>query len=304
MTATATTERPAAAPPPFNLRRQGVQVGEVAFKMALQACLLLAFAFLVGVFVFVVVKGWSRLDSRLWTQMPTGRISRIDTAGVQSAITGTVWVIGTTAAICLPVGIFGAIYLEEYADQTRWYNRFLELNIQNLAGVPSIVFGILGLGIIARFFGLGFSVITAGLTLALLVLPVVIIASREAIRAVPGSIRQGSYALGATRWQTTYRQVLPAAVPGIATGSILALSRAIGEAAPLILLGAVTFIRFNPDGLDSSYTTMPIQIYNLIGQPQEEFQSLAAAAIVLLLGIVLVMNSLAIVIRNRFQQKR
>jgi phosphate transport system permease protein len=235
--------------------------------------------------------------------MPTGRVSRIDQAGVQSAITGTVWVIGLTALICLPIGVFAAIYLEEYANRDRWYNRLLELNIQNLAGVPSIIFGILGLGIIARRFGLGFSVITASIVLSLLVLPVVIIATREAIRAVPQSIRHASYALGATKWQTVSKQVLPAAVPGIATGSILALSRAIGEAAPLIVLGAVSFITFNPDGLMSRYTVLPIQIYGYIGKSQSEYTELAAAAIVLLLGIVLIMNSVAIVLRNKFQKR-
>jgi phosphate transport system permease protein len=213
------------------------------------------------------------------------------------------WVILTTAVICLPTGILAAIYLEEYADNTRWYNRLLELNIQNLAGVPSIIFGLLGLGIIARQFGLGFSVITAAIVLALLVLPIVIIATREAIRAVPQSIRQGSYALGATKWQTVSRQVLPAAIPGIATGSILAISRAIGEAAPLIMLGAVTFVIKNPDGLLSSYTTLPIQIFSLLSEAQAGFQELGAAAIVLLLGIVLVLNSIAIVVRNRFQKR-
>jgi phosphate transport system permease protein len=275
----------------------------VLFKLALQFCLLVAFAFLVALIAFAVIKGWNRLDPRLWQEMPTGAASRVARAGVQSAITGTLWVIGLTAAICLPIGIASAIYLEEYADNTRWYNRLLELNIQNLAGVPSIVFGILGLGLIARVIGLGFTVITAAIVLSLLVLPVVIIASREALRAVPRSIRQASYALGATRWQTTWRQVLPAAVPGMSTGAILALSRALGEAAPLILLGAVTFIRFNPDSLLSSYTTLPIQIYNLIKEPQAEFQELAAAAIVLLLVILLALNSAAILIRNKFQKR-
>jgi phosphate transport system permease protein len=288
---------------PTTLRKQGNRPGDAAFKLALQACLLIAFAFLATLIVYAVVQGWNRLDSRLWTEMPTSRISRVDSSGVQSAIMGTIWVIGVTALICLPTGIAAAIYLEEYADNTKWYNRLLELNIQNLAGVPSIVFGILGLGIIARTFGLGFSVITASITLALLVLPVVIIASREAIRAVPNSIRQGSYALGATKWQTTLRQVLPAAVPGMATGSILALSRAIGEAAPLLLLGASTAILYNPDGLQSGYTVLPIQIFNLIKQPQAEFHELAWAAIVLLLGIVLIMNSVAILIRNKFQKR-
>src|SRR5690606_29243160 len=169
--------------------------------------------------------------------------------------------------------------------------------------VPSIVYGILGLGIIARSFGLGFSVITAAITLGLLVLPVVIIASREAIRAVPPSIREGSLALGATQWQTISRQVLPAAIPGIATGSILALSRAIGEAAPLLMLGAVSFIRFNPDGIMASYTVLPIQIFNWISQSREGFHYLAAAAIVVLLAILLLMNSAAIWLRNRYQKR-
>jgi len=298
-----TTTVPARAAGSVSLRKQRTRPADLAFKLALQACLLIAFAFLVSLIVFAVYQGWPRLDSRLWTDMPTSRISRIDTAGVQSAIFGTIWVITATAAICLPTGIAAAVYLEEYADNTRWYNRLLELNIQNLAGVPSILYGILGLGVIARGFGLGFTVITAAITLALLVLPIVIISTREAIRAVPNSIRQGSYALGATKWQTTRRQVLPAAIPGMATGSILALSRAIGEAAPLLLLGASTTILFNPDGLDSSYTTLPIQIFNLIKQPSEEFHQLAWAAIVLLLGIVLIMNSAAIFIRNKFQKR-
>jgi len=285
------------------LTQRHVRPAEIAFKLALQFCLLVAFAFLIALITFAVYKGWDRLDSRLWEQMPTGRASRAAVAGVQSAITGTLWVIGLTALISLPIGIASAIYLEEYADNTRWYNRLLELNIQNLAGVPSIVFGILGLGLIARVIGLGFTVATAAIVLSLLVLPTVIIASREALRAVPPSIREGSYALGATKWQTTWLQVLPAAIPGTATGAILALSRALGEAAPLILLGAVSFIRFNPDSLLSTYTTLPIQIYNLIKEPQAEFQELAAAAIVLLLGILLVMNSAAILIRNKFQQR-
>jgi phosphate transport system permease protein len=298
-----TTTTPPARSARISLAKQRSRPADVAFKLALQACLLIAFAFLVTLIVFAVYKGWPRLDSRLWTEMPTSRISRVDSAGVQSAVFGTLWVIATTALICLPTGIAAAIYLEEYADNTRWYNRLLELNIQNLAGVPSIVYGILGLGVIARGFGLGFTVLTAAITLALLVLPVIIIATREAIRAVPNSIRQGSYALGATKWQTTWRQVLPAAIPGMATGSILALSRAIGEAAPLLLLGASTLILFNPDGLDSSYSVLPIQIFNYIKQAQSDFHELAWAAIVLLLGIVLVMNSAAIFIRNKFQKR-
>ncbi|HET8658348.1 MAG TPA: phosphate ABC transporter permease PstA [Micromonosporaceae bacterium] len=294
---------PAPSDPEVALTRRRVRVGETLFRLVLLACLVVAFAFLAWLIAFAVYRGWDRLDARLWQNMPTGRVSRIEGAGVQSAITGTLWVIGTTALICLPIGILAAIYLEEYADNERWYNRLLELNIQNLAGVPSIIFGILGLGVIARALGLGFTVLTAALILALLVLPIVIIATREAIRAVPQSIRQASYALGATRWQTVSRQVLPIAVPGIATGSILALSRAIGEAAPLIMLGAVTYITFNPDGLDSAYTVLPVQIYSLVIEAQAGFQRLGAAAIVLLLGLLLLMNSLAIVVRNRFQKR-
>ncbi|MBA3799551.1 MAG: phosphate ABC transporter permease PstA, partial [Geodermatophilaceae bacterium] len=226
-----------------------------------------------------------------------------EAAGARSAIFGTLWVIAATALYCLPVGVMTAIYLEEYANPNRWYNRLLELNIQNLAAVPSIVYGILGLGIIARGLGFGFTVLTASLTLALLVLPIVIISAREATRAVPNSIRDGSYALGATKWQTIRRQVLPSAIPGMATGAILALSRAIGEAAPLLLLGGLTFITFTPTGLQSPFTVMPIQIFNWTSQSREEFEVLASALIVVVLVILLVMNSAAIVLRNKFQRR-
>jgi phosphate transport system permease protein len=278
------------------------RTGDILFKLALQACLFIGFAFLAWLVAYAVYRGWNRLDSRLWELQPTGRTSRIDRSGVQSAIMGTIWVITLTAIMCMPTGILGAIYLEEYADNTKWYNRLLELNIQNLAGVPSIIFGILGLGLVARTFGLGFGVITGAIILALLVLPVVIIATREALRAVPQSIRHASYALGATKWQTISRQVLPAAVPGIATGSILALSRAIGEAAPLLLLGAA-LVSFNPEGLTDRFTTLPTIIFALITRSQSGYQEIAAAAIVLLLGILLIMNSIAIFVRNKFQKR-
>ncbi|MBA3267652.1 MAG: phosphate ABC transporter permease PstA, partial [Acidimicrobiia bacterium] len=240
------------------------------------------------------------LNMDLLTRFPSGRPAL---AGAQSAIMGTIWVVGLCAVFTIPVGVGAAIYLEEYANPDRWYNRLVEVNIQNLAAVPSIVYGILGLGFLVRGIGLGQVVLAAALTLSLLVLPIVIIASRQAIRAVPNSIRLGSLALGATQWQTIRRQVMPSAVPGIATGSILALSRAIGEAAPLILLGGLTFVTFNPKGLDSPFTVLPIQIFNWISRPQDEFRVLAAAAIVVLLVILLVMNSAAILIRSRFQRK-
>jgi phosphate transport system permease protein len=208
------------------------------------------------------------------------------------------------AGFIVPVGVATAIYLEEYADRERWWNRFIEVNIQNLAAVPSIVYGILGLAFLVRGpLELGRVVLAGGLTLGLLVLPVVIIASREAIRAVPPSIREGSLALGATQWQTIRKQVLPAAVPGIATGVILALSRAIGETAPLILVGAASFVAFNPESLDSAYTALPLQIFEWISRPQDEFKLLAAAGILVLLALLLTMNGVAIWLRNRFEQQ-
>lgn len=251
--------------------------------------------------IYVTVKGWPRLDIRLFTNMPSVRDA--ENAGAQSAITGTIWVISFTALIALPTGILAALHLEEFAKPDSRFQRFIEINIQNLAAVPSIVYGILGLAVFARALALGQSVITASLTLALLVLPVIIISTREALRAVPRNIRDGSLALGATEWQTAYRQTLPAAIPGIATGTILALSRAIGEAAPLLLLGAVSFITFNPDGVLSGYTTLPIQIFNWTKESREEFQVLAAATIVVLLLLLLAMNFVAIWIRNRTQKR-
>jgi phosphate transport system permease protein len=281
---------------PARDRRKGL-----AFRLLLLFSLGVGIVSLAVLLIQVFVKGAPRLNLDLLTHFPSGIPDR---AGAQSAIWGTIWVIGIVAATCIPVGIGAAIYLEEYARKDRWYNRLIEINIQNLAAVPSIVYGILGLAFLVRgFANLGQVVLAGGLTLSLLVLPIVIISSREAIRAVPDSIRQGSLALGATKWQMIRRQILPAAIPGMATGSILALSRAIGEAAPLVLLGALTFITFNPEGLDSAFTVLPIQIFNWISRPQEEFKVLAAAAIVVLLIILLAMNALAIYLRNRYQRK-
>ncbi|MGB2839844.1 MAG: phosphate ABC transporter permease PstA [Actinomycetes bacterium] len=282
------------------LKTTGEPLRERAFKWMLWFCLAVGLVTLVVLLTYVFIKGWSRLDSRLITDMPSSVLP--ETAGAQSAITGTLWLMVFTAIWSLPVGIMAAIYLEEYGDPTRWYNRVIEINLLNLAAVPSIVFGILGLAFISRGMGFGPTVLTGSLTLALLVLPVVVIASREAIRAVPQSIRAGSLALGATRWQTIYRQVLPAAVPGISTGAILALSRAIGEAAPLLMLG-VSFVRFNPDGLMSSFTALPVQIYSWTTEARPEYADLAAAASVVLLVILLAMNSVAIYIRNKTQKR-
>jgi phosphate transport system permease protein len=207
--------------------------------------------------------------------------------------------------LVVPIGVGAAVYLEEYADNTRWWNRAIETNIQNLAAVPSIIYGILGLGFIVRGpADLGFILAAGAITLALLVLPIVIIASREAIRAIPDSIREGSLALGATRWQTVSRQILPAAVPGVATGVILAVSRALGEAAPLLLVGATVFVTFDPTPFSSDgYSAMPVQIFQYAKRPQDEFQAVAAAGIVVMLAVLLVVNSFAIWLRNRYERQ-
>jgi phosphate transport system permease protein len=227
-----------------------------------------------------------------------------ENSGIESAIYGTLYLMVVCAVIVIPLGIATAIYLEEYADRTKWWNRMVEVNIQNLAAVPSVVYGILGLAFIVRGpFSLGRTVLAGGITLALLVLPVVIIVAREAIRAVPPSIREGSLALGATQWQTIWKQVLPGSIAGIATGVILALSRAIGETAPLLVIGAAVNPRFNPDGLDSAFTALPIQIFAWTQDPNREFVDLAAAAILVMMLALLLMNSVAIFLRNRYEQK-
>jgi phosphate ABC transporter permease subunit PstA len=215
-----------------------------------------------------------------------------------------VWVIGVTAVMTIPLGVAAAIHLEEFADKKHWFNRLVELNVQNLAAVPSIVYGLLALAFLTMMGVRDKNIVIAGaLALSLLILPVIIIATREALRAVPQEIRQGSLALGATPWQTVWRQTLPSSVPGISTGAILALSRAFGEAAPLLVLGALVFVSFDPNGILSGYTTLPIQIFNWTGRPQEGFHQLAAATSVLLLVVLIAMNGVAILIRNRFQKR-
>lgn len=270
------------------------------FSALLYLCFAISIGTLFALLFDLFIEGQSRLNLDLITKFPSSRPAN---AGAESAFFGTIWIMVLVALFTLPVGISAAVYLEEYANKGRWYNRLIEVNIQNLAAVPSIVYGILGLAFLARFLGLGFSILAGSLTLSLLVLPVVIIASREAIKAVPDSFRQGSLALGATQWQTIRHHVLPNALPGMATGAILALSRAIGEAAPLLLLGALTFITFNPTGLNSDFTVLPIQIFNWVSRPQEEFRNLAAAASLLLLVLLIIMNSAAILIRNKYQRR-
>jgi len=247
-----------------------------------------------------LVDGWSRLNLDLITQNNSSDPAH---AGLRNAIIGTIWIMAFVFLMLVPIGVATAIFLEEYGSRTSRITRLIELNIQNLAGVPSIIYGLLGLAFIARSpLNLGYVVLTAAMTLTLLVLPVVILASREAIRAIPDSIRDGSLALGATKWQTIRRQVLPASIPGIATGVILAISRAIGETAPLLPLGAATFVTFTPGPTTDGFTAMPLVIFNWVKQPQPEFQTLAAAGVLLLIALLIVMNAFAIWLRNRYEQ--
>jgi phosphate transport system permease protein len=281
---------------------RGDVIRNTVFAALLLLAILIALAGLVALLVQAFAKGSSALSIDLFTNGPSS--IRPETAGFRPAIIGSIELIAGVILFVVPIGIGAALYLEEYADKTRWWNRLIEVNIQNLAAVPAIIYGILGLGFIVRGpLDLGFVLAAGSLTLALLVLPMVIIAAREAIRAVPDSIRQGSLALGATKWQTIRRQVLPASIPGIVTGVILAVSRALGEAAPLLLVGAAAFVTFDPEPLSGGYTALPVQIYNYATRPQEEFQALAAAGIIVMLVVLLAMNSFAIWLRNRYEQR-
>jgi phosphate transport system permease protein len=287
------------------LRRQprGDVVRNTLFAGLLLLAVVIALAGLLALVIQAFVKGSSALGPDLFMNPPSKL--NPDQGGFRPAILGSLQLIAGVFLFVVPVGVGAAIYLEEYADNTRWWNRLVEVNIQNLAAVPSIIYGILGLAFIVRGpLDLGFILIAGSLTLALLVLPMVIIASREALRAVPDSIRQGSLALGATEWQTIRRQVLPASIPGIATGVILAVSRALGETAPLLLVGATVFVTFDPTPLGTDgYSAMPVQIFNYAVQAQEEFQTLAFAGIIVMLVALLAMNFFAIWLRNRYEQR-
>jgi phosphate transport system permease protein len=253
---------------------------------------------LVALLVDVFVRAAPWLDVDFLTGVPSSRPAR---AGILPAMVGTFEIGLIVGLLTFPVGIAAAIYLAEYATDSR-LNRLLQTNISNLAGVPSIIYGILGLALFVRALALGPTILAAALTLSLLILPVVIIASIEALKAVPSAQREGAYALGATRWQVVRRSVLPAAAPGIMTGIILAMARAIGEAAPLILIGAFTFVTFLPNPFEGQYTVLPIQIYGWAIRPQADFQGISAAAIVVILGLMLILNALALVVRARLSR--
>ncbi|WP_141705381.1 phosphate ABC transporter permease PstA [Vulcanibacillus modesticaldus] len=266
---------------------------------------LFLFATLFGVITLAVllvdvfIKGIPWLDWQFLNSFPSRFPER---AGIKSAFYGTLWMLGLTAPIAFILGVGTALYLNEYAGDTK-LKQILQININNLAGVPSIVYGLLGLGVFVRGFALGRSLIAGSLTMVLLILPIIVVASQEALKSVPSSQRNASYALGATKWQTIRRVVIPAALPNILTGTILALSRAIGETAPLIMIGALTFVAFVPGSPMDSFTVLPIQIFNWTSRPQEDFQYIAAAGIIVLLVVLLSMNGLAIYLRNKYQNK-
>lgn len=273
------------------------------FAAAIFACTLAGVLALSVLLYQVLEAGLTRLNVDFLFDLPSRFADR---AGFKPAIAGSLWVIGVTAVLTIPIGIGAAIYLELYAGDN-WFTRIIQVNISNLAGVPSIIYGILGLALFVRGFSFERSILAGGLTMGLLVLPIVIIASQEALRAVPTSLRDGALALGATRWQTIRGQILPVAFPGILTGVILALSRAMGETAPLIMIGAFQYVPFTPgfsvDSLSSRFTVMPVQIYAWAARPQDAFQQTAAAGIIVLLAVLLTLNSIAIVLRNRYQRK-
>jgi phosphate transport system permease protein len=283
---------PAARPSNLSARKTKARVTQwLLFLVTALAMVILA-----ALIWDITVSGARWLSLDLLTNTPS---RKPEEAGLRPALLGTLWVIGLTALFAFPIGVGAAVYLEEYAPNNRW-TRLLKTNIANLAGIPSIVYGLLGLGVFVSLLALGRTVISGALTMALLILPVIIIASQEAIRAVPPSLRQAAFALGATRWQVARDHVIPAAMPGILTGIILSISRAMGETAPLLVVGAAAYVTFNPTGLTSKYTALPMQIYEWARRPQQEFQDLAAAAIIVLLVLLLMLNATAIYLRQRF----
>ncbi|MGN7115095.1 phosphate ABC transporter permease PstA [Lysinibacillus odysseyi] len=282
------------------MKRMG---SRLTFNKVWKAVFLLATSFALLSLIVLLFRIFSQGIGYLNIDFLTNFASRIPAkAGIKAALIGSLWLMAVVAPVSIILGVSTAIYLEEYAKKNK-INDFIRMNIANLAGVPSIVFGLLGLTIFVRMMDLGKSILAAGFTMSLLILPVIIVAAQEAIRAVPNEQREASYGMGATKWQTIVRVVLPAAIPGILTGSILALSRAIGETAPLVVIGIPVILQFLPTGLLDSFTALPMQIFDWAKRPQEEFQYVAAAGIVVLMTVLVLMNSIAVIIRNKFQKR-
>lgn len=283
----------------FNRKARLRKTQGAVFYVIFLGAVLVGIVGLVTLLVQVLIQGVPWLSLHLLTDYPSRHPEQ---AGLKAAIFGTIWIMGLTAAFTIPIGVSAAVYLEEYAPKN-WLTTVLEINISNLAGVPSIVYGLLGLGLFVQLMALGKTVIAGAMTLTLLVLPIVILASREAIRAVPNTYREAAYALGADQWQVIRSVVLPAASPGILTGTILAMSRAIGEAAPIVVISGLVYLTFVPSGPLDRFTALPLQIFNWASRPQEDFRDLAAAGIIVLLVVLLSMNAVSIVLRNRFQTR-
>lgn len=303
MTTTFPDQSPIASSRPFRPRLAHRYRLDAVLVTAAWAGVVIALIVLLVLVLDVFRSGLGYLNWNFLTSFPSRRPAD---AGILSAWVGTVYSIFLVGAIGFPLGVGAGIYLEEFAPDN-WFTRLVEINVNNLAGVPAIIYGLLGLELFVRILSPitgGRSLLSGSLTLALLILPIVIVSTRESLRAVPDSTRQAGYALGATRWQVVRTIIVPEAASGILTGTILGISRAIGEAAPLITIGALTFISFLPDSLQSPFTVLPIQIFNWVSRPQAEFQNLAAAGIIVLLAILLTMNSIAIIIRNKLQVKR
>lgn len=280
-------------------KRTGRQSRNQIFKWLFFLCTMFGLAVLILLIADTLMDGWSRLNLDFLTNFNS---SRAESAGFFGAIVGSLWLMLVTTPVAIILSVGTALYLEEYAPKNK-FTEFIKINISNLAGVPSVVFGLLGLAMFVRALALGNSVLAAGLTLALMILPVIVVASQEAIRAVPASVREASIGMGATKWQTVSRIILPAAIPGIITGIILAISRAIGETAPLVVIGVPTTLLVTPSSIFDSFQAMPMQIYSWVKMPNEEFQYIAAAGIIVLLVILLLMNSVAIFIRNKFSNR-
>lgn len=282
----------------FELHAAKQRAKNIAFQVIAIMGLLFALCVLLLLLFNVLKDGLGRINLQFLTSYTSRHAGE---AGIIAGLVGTLYMVFLTAAIAVPIGIGAAVYLEEYSKKNL-LGRIIEINIANLAGVPSIVYGLLGLGLFVRWFSLDRSLLAGALTMSLLIMPVIIISTREAIRSVPNGIREASFAVGATKWQTIWHHILPISFPSILTGIILAISRAIGETAPLITIGALTYVTFLPKSLNSSFTILPIQIYNWVSRPQQEFQENAAAAIIMLLAFTLLLNSIAIVLRNRFSK--
>ena len=272
---------------------------EKAFEWICLSAVLIPLLVLLVLLTAVTIEGIGRLDMAFIQSYPS---RKAELAGILPALVGSAWLVVLTALISVPMGIGAAIYLQEYGGRSR-FSRLVEVNLANLAAVPSIIYGLLGLGIFVRMMSMDRSLIAGACTLSLLIMPIIVVASREALRTVPGHLREAGFGLGATRWQIIRRVVLPMALPGMMTGSILAISRAIGETAPLVVVGALTYITFLPDGLNAPYSALPIQIYNWVSRPQEAFVINAAAGIIVLLGTMLAINTIAVIIRNKMQRR-